>query len=264
MPYRFYNVDHFEKLKTQSVYASFPWAILPNNEYTQASLWLNAADSYAIPRLYKEGSHLHWMSECGSFNLFHFIAENPHSLSQVLSEITGPQRLPPIFSLGYHQCRWNYFSQDELMEVDKKFNEFQIPLDTLWLDIEYTDKKKYMTWNSKFPYPKEMIEALKKENRYLVCIVDPHISTTADYFIYKEASIKNYFVKKPNSKDDFTGKCWAPNCSWIDFLNPDARNFWGNAYKNFLGTNSNLYIWNDMNEPSCFTGMECTIPKNAT
>jgi len=37
-------------------------------------------------------------------------------------------------------------------QVNAKFDEHDIPMDVMWLDIEHTDGKKYFTWDArKFP-----------------------------------------------------------------------------------------------------------------
>src|SRR5690606_2934031 len=51
---------------------------------------------------------------------------------------------------------------------------------------------------------------------------------------------------------------------WIDTLNPKAQQWWCNNFKfdKFKGTSENVFIWNDMNEPSVFNGPETTAPKD--
>jgi mannosyl-oligosaccharide alpha-1,3-glucosidase len=46
------------------------------------------------------------------------------------------------FSLAYHQCRWNYVDEADVRGVDDNFDTHDIPADVIWLDIEYTDRKK--------------------------------------------------------------------------------------------------------------------------
>lgn len=71
--------------------------------------------------------------------------------------LTGTQALPPLFSLGYHQCRWNYEDEDDVQKVDAGFDTFDIPYDVIWLDIDHTDGKRYFTWDKKrFPNPEKM------------------------------------------------------------------------------------------------------------
>ena len=50
--------------------------------------------------------------------------------------------------------------------MDKGFDEHDIPYDVLWLDIEHTDGKKYMTWDKlKFPTPDQMQKNLAAKGR---------------------------------------------------------------------------------------------------
>lgn len=66
--------------------------------------------------------------------------------------------------------------------VDKGFDEHDIPYDVLWLDIEHTDGKKYMTWDKlKFPTPDQMQKNLAAKGRkvrfcYKCCYVDTYLS----------------------------------------------------------------------------------------
>lgn len=66
----------------------------------------------------------------------------------------------------------------------------------MWLDIEYTDGKKYFTWdNVRFPHPQIMQQNLTATGRKLVVIVDPHIKRESGYFLHEEALEKGYYVK---------------------------------------------------------------------
>ena len=50
--------------------------------------------------------------------------------------------------------------------MNRKFDEYDIPYDVLWLDIEHTDGKRYFTWDSgKFPSPEEMQQNLSSLGR---------------------------------------------------------------------------------------------------
>jgi alpha-glucosidase (family GH31 glycosyl hydrolase) len=72
----------------------------------------------------------------------------PKTLMQQYSSLTGTQQLPPLFSLGYHQCRWNYRDEKDVFAVNSKFEELDYPYDVLWLDIEHTNGKRYFTVRS--------------------------------------------------------------------------------------------------------------------
>lgn len=87
-----------------------------------------------------------------------------------LFSLLGTQSLPPLFSLGYHQCRWNYEDENDVKEVDAGFDKYSIPYDVIWLDIEHTDGKRYFTWDKKkFCSPGRMQEELMKKKRKVSC-----------------------------------------------------------------------------------------------
>ena len=65
-----------------------------------------------------------------------------HTDSLFSHTTTGKPALPPLFALAYHQSRWNYNDQDDVAFVDQKYDEVDIPLDVIWLDIEHTDGKR--------------------------------------------------------------------------------------------------------------------------
>ena len=51
-----------------------------------------------------------------------------------------------MFSIGYHQCRWNYRDEKDVADVHAHFERYDFPYDVIWLDIEHTDGKRYFTW----------------------------------------------------------------------------------------------------------------------
>lgn len=93
----------------------------------------------------------------------------PRRVAQQYAKITGPSELPPLFSLGYHQCRWNYKDEEDVAAVDAGFEEHNLPYDVIWLDIEHTDSKKYFTWhNELFPTPEKMQQNVASRKRKMV------------------------------------------------------------------------------------------------
>eukprot|EP01097_Dermamoeba_algensis_P008718 TRINITY_DN5900_c0_g1_i1.p1 TRINITY_DN5900_c0_g1~~TRINITY_DN5900_c0_g1_i1.p1 ORF type:complete len:486 (+),score=95.93 TRINITY_DN5900_c0_g1_i1:1284-2741(+) len=108
-----------------------------------------------------------------------------------------------------------------------------------------------------------MQEKLKSTGRKLVTIIDPHIKEDHNYIVYRLAQDANLFVKNPDGTS-YAGDCWPGRSSWIDYLNPEARQWWSDryAFSFYNGSTDILYVWNDMNEPSIFDGPEKTFPKH--
>jgi alpha 1,3-glucosidase len=174
--------------------------------------------------------------------------------------------LPQRFAIAYHQCRWNYKNEQDVREVDAGFDEHDIPYDVLWLDIEHTDGKKYFTWDrTQFPTPKDMQNNLAAKSRKMVTIIDPHIKRDGGYRVHKDAQSRNLYIQNAENKGgEYEGWCWPGSVSYLDFLLAEVREYWASlfALDQYDGSTSNLYTWNDMNEPSVFNGPEVTMPKD--
>ena len=212
----------------------------------------------------KTDTETHWFSESGLLDVFVFLGPTSKDVISQYSELTGYTQLPQLFAISYHQCRWNYVTDEDVRDVDKKMDRARIPFDVIWLDIEYTDGKKYFTWDSHtFPDPAGMGKQLDFHDRKLVVIIDPHIKNEGNYPVVDELKSKSLGVK---NKDNnlFEGWCWPGSSHWVDCFNPAALEWWKSlfTYSSFTGTSANTFIWNDMNEPSVFNGPETTMPKD--
>ncbi|XP_071704204.1 probable glucan 1,3-alpha-glucosidase [Rutidosis leptorrhynchoides] len=280
-PYRLFNLDVFEYLHESpfGLYGSIPFMLSHGKTHGASGFfWLNAAEmqidvlgsgwdaesSIALPSNQKRIDTL-WMSEAGIVDAFFFIGPKPKDVVKQYASVTGTSAMPQLFATGYHQCRWNYRDEEDVKNVDAKFDEYDIPYDVLWLDIEHTDGKRYFTWDKVlFPNPEEMQKDLASRGRRMVTIVDPHIKRDDNYHIHKEASKNGLYVKDATGKD-YDGWCWPGSSSYIDMVNPDIRSWWADklAYTEYVGSTPSLYIWNDMNEPSVFNGPEVTMPRDA-
>lgn len=264
-PYRLYNVDIFE-YETDSrmpMYGSIPLLIGVAPETSVGVFWVNSADTFVdIDKSTQLNAH--WMSENGVMDVVFLVADTPIGITQKFGLLTGNIRVPQKFALGYHQCRWNYVSEKDLLDVHSKMDEHMIPYDTIWLDVEYTDKKKYFTWDeSQFPNHIEMIKTLDETGRNLVVIVDPHLKTEYEISDYVA---KHNLAMKDREGNSYKGHCWPGESIWIDSLDPASQSYWDSLFRNstdsFIGTLQNVHLWNDMNEPSVFNGPETSAPRD--
>ncbi|KAJ1349300.1 hypothetical protein KIN20_004792 [Parelaphostrongylus tenuis] len=286
-PFRLYNLDVFEyELNNpMSLYVAVPYIVAHKKNATIGALWLNAAETWIDTQssAYSKGlfrsvidrvmpaegvPHFdaHFMSETGVVDIFFFGGPSPRDVQRQLSRVTGVTPLPPLFSLGYHQCRWNYNDEADVDQINEKFDVYDIPMDVIWLDIEHTEGKRYFTWDEhKFPHPKEMIDRVAAKGRKMVTIIDPHIKIDNNYPIYKDAVDLGLYVKKSDGKTNFEGQCWPGSSAYLDFFNPETREYWAAqfAFDRYIGSTPDLFTWNDMNEPSVFSGPEVTMNKDA-
>uniref|UniRef100_A0A674C7C5 Neutral alpha-glucosidase AB n=1 Tax=Salmo trutta TaxID=8032 RepID=A0A674C7C5_SALTR len=271
-PYRLYNLDVFqyELFNPMALYGAVPVLLSHNTHRTMGLFWLNAAETWVDVSSGQGSSEVpqtdvRWISESGIIDVFIMLGPRPNDVFTQYASLTGTQAFPPLSSLAYHQCRWNYNDQEDVSAVDQGFDEHDIPYDFIWLDIEHTDGKRYFTWdNNKFPQPKDMLQGLLDKRRKMVTIVDPHIKVDSSYKIHTEIRSRGYYIKNKDG-GDYEGWCWPGNAGYPDFTNPEMRKWWASmfAYDQYEGSMGNLYTWNDMNEPSVFNGPEVTMHKDA-
>lgn len=285
-PYRLHNMDvyKYELYNPMALYGSVPLIVAHSAQRTSGIFWLNAAETWVdissntagktvFGKMldYVQGSSeipqtdVRWISESGIIDAFILLGPRPQDVFAQYAALTGTQAFPPIFALGYHQCRWNYNDQEDVQAVDAGFDEHDIPYDFIWLDIEHADGKRYFTWDPhKFGMPKDMLQGLKDKKRKLVAIVDPHIKVDSNYKLYEEIRSRNLYVKTKDG-GDYDGWCWPGSSAYPDFTQPEMRTLWASkfAYDQYEGSEDNLYVWNDMNEPSVFNGPEITMIKDA-
>lgn len=266
-PYRLFNVDIFE-YETNSpmpMYGSIPFMQAQAKGASAGVFWANAADTYIDITKDKKSTTSHWISEAGLLDVFVFLSDAPEEINRQYGAVVGYTLLPQSFAIGYHQCRWNYNSEEDVLDITDKFDQSGIPYDVIWLDVEYTEEKKYFSWNKAlFPDPVRMMNKLDKSKRKLVPIIDPHIKNVDNYEVSSRLKDKSLATKN-NKGEVFYGHCWPGESIWLDSFNPAAQNYWDELFsKNGIlgGDADNMHIWNDMNEPSVFDGPETSMPKD--
>jgi alpha 1,3-glucosidase len=172
-PYRLWNSDVFEygADSTISLYGSIP--LLHAHSASSTVAVFNALGSETFIDVYhptKESTQTQWIAESGVLDVFLIPGPTPKDVFKQYAGLTGTSPMPALWSLGYHQCRWNYVSTEDVRTVQKRFDEEDMPVDVFWLDIEYAPDHKYFIWKDKeFPDPVEMANDVAA-NKRKVCL----------------------------------------------------------------------------------------------
>ena len=271
---RFFNVDVFKHAANSpaALYGSIPFlhAIhkYGTSIFSSGILWLNPSETFVgLSRPGSSPSSIEstWISETGVIDIFLFAGPTPRDVVHQYHQMTGLPILAPFFALGFHQSKWGYESEGVVIDINEGFDTHNIPMDVMWLDIQHTDQMKYFTWGESYSHPDLLTEAMTRSHRRLVAIVDPHVKVDDSYPLYSNAKQKGFFVKSLDGDIDFQGQCWPGLSSYMDFTRPEVRTFWHEqfAYSRYKGSSPRLFIWNDMNEPSVFSGPELSMPRGA-
>ena len=186
-------------------------------------------------------------------------------MSEVLKEytyLTGLPEFPPAWTLGYQQSKWGYESQKVVEEVLSNLSINGIPHDVTWLDIDHLNASTPLTMSNEWFYDsKKMFDDAERENRIIIRIADPHMKVDNDFKPYNECAEQDFFVKYQIS--NFVSECWPGLSSWPDYLRKEVRSWWSSKFTPENGFPNSVFVWNDMNEPSAWSHMEGTFPKDS-
>ncbi len=198
----------------------------------------------------------------GEMNYYFFYGPDMQEVVTRYTDLTGKPELPPLWALGYHQCKWSYYPESEVKAITSKFRELRIPCDAIYLDIDYMEGFRCFTWDKNhFPDPKRMVAELAEDGFKTIVIIDPGIKIDDDYWVYKEAMENDYFCKRADGPY-MRGKVWPGECYFPDFTNPEVREWWKGLFKELIDEIGVKGVWNDMNEPAVMEVPGKTFPND--
>jgi alpha-glucosidase len=243
-----WNVDASEHgIKTDPLYKTFPFFIGLHDGLSYGIFMDNTHKSYFDFGATTDEQMSWFGADGGDMNYYFFGAQTVRLLLEDYTWLTGRMEMPPLWSLGYQQCRWSYMSADELLQIAETFRKKQIPADVVYCDIDYMDNYKVFTWAPKtFADPQKLLDKLKAMDFHLVTIIDPGIKVEKGYQQYDEGVNNGYFATYPNG-ENFVADVWPGRCHFPDFFREDVREWWGSSFTALTDPGVDGF-WNDMNE----------------
>jgi len=210
----------------------------------------------------ERNSVMSFWAQGGEMNYYFIAGPKLLDVCERYTCLTGTPDMPPMWALGFQQCKWSYYPESKVKEIAAKFRELQIPCDAIYLDIDYMDGFRCFTWDKeKFPDPKRMVDELKADGFKTMVIIDPGIKKDKDYPIFNEGLEKGYFCRHTDGPY-VEGKVWPGECYFPDFTNPEVRDWWAGLYGELIEEIGVAGVWNDMNEPAIFEVENKTFPDN--
>lgn len=201
------------------------------------------------------------VSEGPPFRILIIERDSPQEMMAALGELTGTISLPPLWALGYHQCRYSYYPDSRVIEIADTFRELDLPCDVIWMDIDYMDGFRVFTFDpTGFPDPAGLNDYLHQKHFKSIWMIDPGVKKEAGYFVYDSGNTDDIWVQNA-SGDPYVGEVWPGDCVFPDFTIPAAQNWWAGLYQNFMATGIDG-VWNDMNEPAVFNTPDWTMPED--
>ncbi|MCU9612464.1 glycoside hydrolase family 31 protein [Caldibacillus lycopersici] len=235
--------------ETDPLYQSIPFFIAFRDGIAHGVFFDNP--SRTVIDLRSEENYYSYEADAGTLSYYVFAGPTMKKVIEQYTELTGRMPLPPKWAIGYHQSRYSYETDEEVLELVQNFTELEIPLDAIHLDIHYMNEYRVFTFDyNRFTNPKQLIKQLKEKGIHVIPIVDPGVKEDPEYLIYQEGVKKGYFCKYMEGNIYF-GDVWPGNSAFPDFTNEEVRKWWGEKHEFYkeLGIEG---IWNDMNEPAVF------------
>jgi alpha-glucosidase len=171
------------------------------------------------------------------------------NLVEAYTFLTGRCELPPLWSLGHHQCRWHAYDEAELLALGREYRHRGIPCDALWLDIEHMDGYRVFSFHpERFPEPERTIASLRDEGFRTVTIVDPGVKREPGEPVFDAGVRANHFCRT-EAGSLYEGRVWPGRTVFPDFVREETRAFWSELVRRHAERGV-AGIWNDMNEPA--------------
>ncbi|KAL3678412.1 hypothetical protein R1sor_021368 [Riccia sorocarpa] len=242
-----------------NLYGAYPYYIeVREGGQTHSVLLLN---SNGMDLVYG-GDYFTYKVIGGILDFYFFAGPSPAAVTDQYTQLVGRPLPVPYWSLGFHQCKWGYKNVEMLENVVSNYKAANIPLDTIWSDIDHMEAYKDFTLDPvNFPPQKlqPFLEKLHADGQHYVLIVDPGITTDPKYDTFKRGLAKGVYIKDADGRD-YLGQVWPGPVYYPDFLHPKIQDFWSGEITRFHREAQFDGLWIDMNEASNFcTGVFCSI-----
>lgn len=232
---------------------------LPNSKRFAGVLVLNSNDQDVHIQKNKDGSaDLTHRLLGGVFDIYFFYPGTAEFVMRTYHEFIGRPYLPPLWSLGFHQCRYGWPNLAKVREVVQKFKQNDLPLDVVWADIDYMkDYADFSVDPVRYAGLGDFVKGLHEERMRWVPIIDAGIKKADDDKYYKLGEARGAFIKSAVIKKTLVGKVWPGLAVFLSWYSPYANQIWWTGLKDLYDQVEFDGIWIDMNEVSNFCNGEC-------
>ena len=186
----------------------------------------------------------------GIIDYYIIVGNSPINVVKKIQMLLGKPFLPPYWAVGAHQSRLFFNNITNFRNVYNRFSENEIPIDTMWVDIDTYDNYQIFSVNNKtFNGLGDFIKQIQDNNHsHFIPIIDIGVgNSTGDKYASLGKEL-NCFIKSNYTKTDLFLDVWPGATVFPDYLNPNTTFFWEyglTEYQNLVHFDG---IWYDMNE----------------
>ncbi|KAK4150243.1 glycosyl hydrolases family 31-domain-containing protein [Chaetomidium leptoderma] len=199
--------------------------------------------------------YLEYNAVGGVFDFYFLAGPEPASVSKQYAEVVGLPAMMPYWTFGFHQCKYGWQTIDHVAQVIANYSAADIPLETVWGDIDYMNSKRIFTTDpSRYPLDKvrALVDSLHKNNQHYVQILDPGVNRINNYGTYTRGAEKGAFLRAADGSY-YRGLQWPGEVVWPDWFAPNTQDWWNNEIHTFYDPSTGIDVdglWVDMDEAS--------------
>ncbi|KEZ45518.1 putative alpha/beta-glucosidase agdC [Scedosporium apiospermum] len=252
-----YTRDAYSTPEGENLYGAHPVYFDHRNTGTHGVFLLNS-NGMDIFVDNKDGQQYLEYNILGGVLDFYFVAgPSPREVAMQYGEITQFPLMVPYWGLGFHQCKYGYRDVYQVAAVTANYSVNNIPLETIWTDIDYMDRRRTFTIDpERFPAHlyKDLVDTIHARDQHYIVMVDPAV-------YYKEsnpaldAGLEHDIFMKETNGSLYQVVVWAGPSYFPDWFHPESQKYWNEQFLAFFdGTNGPDIdgLWIDMNEPANF------------
>ncbi|KAK3933795.1 putative alpha/beta-glucosidase agdC, partial [Diplogelasinospora grovesii] len=242
----------------QNLYGSHPVYFDHRTDGTTHGVFLLSASGMDInidTNTTTNESYLEYNTIGGVLDFYFLAGPEPAAVSRQYAEVVGLPAMMPYWSLGFHQCKYGWPSVDYVSQVVANYSAANIPLETVWSDIDHMDAHQDFTTDP-VNYPLDKMQALISQlhgnDQHFVMILDPGIHYDGNYSTYVRGIQKDVFLKAADGSP-YRGQQWAGTVVWPDWFAGGTQDWWTAEINTFFDPHSGLDVdglWTDMDEAS--------------
>ncbi|MBX3316751.1 MAG: DUF5110 domain-containing protein [Phycisphaeraceae bacterium] len=253
-----WNTDAYGyREETKSLYQSHPWVLAVREDGSAFGVLADTTWRCEIDLT----NSITFAADGPEFPLIVMEGRTPQEVMIQLAAHIGTIELPPLWALGYHQCRYSYYPESRVKEIADGFRSRSIPCDVIWFDIDYMHGYRVFTFDSShFPDPARTNSDLHAMGYRTIWMIDPGVKAEPGYSVYDSGTAGDHWVKKADGSV-YLGEVWPGQCVFPDYTRPETMQWWAGLYKDFMATGIDG-VWNDMNEPAIFNVPTKTMPED--
>ena len=214
-----------------------------------------------------DGQYLEYNILGGVLDFYFMAGPTPVQVAQQYSEVVGKSAMMPYWGFGFHQCRYGMQDVYEVAGVVYNYSKADIPLETMWTDIDYMYLRRVFSLDpDRFQLHKmrALVDYLHSHQQHYIVMVDPAVAyQTKDYPPFENGVNADAFLKNPNGSI-YHGVVWPGVAEFPDWFAPGTQEYWNGEFDSFFNADTGVDIdalWIDMNEASNLCKSPCTDPE---